>query len=446
MSFGCFSSFNNELIILLSDKNDLHFVNKNEFLQKCMGTLSSTPCMYDTTLHPYNMTSCTGNNIRSHRLSKEVFCSQNTIAVMTGLSTLNPRHLIQFLALYIPVFFFVHTNTAGFSGGNQFHRSATVDYLEVTERFQVTLTGVPGRKPENVERRYLEHVLFSYLNIALTTRKYQISSVEIDVDQTILKDISSQSAFTVISSTSSIVSANRRKGEMIDPQENVEDLSESDQERELQQEGKGSSANKLFVEVVVNGRDYSMVEGRFKKGVKSAINLGHKGIIEMLVAPAQAEEYFKGVNWVGAVIIPSGMSRVQNVQEDEPSREDPATLFDESDEGETREGSIGTTSPSDLDEGVSEEAVDDFTTKEKRAPMNSRAARFRTISGSIFISFCITVVLANTLRIASKKRDERKRRMQKAKQAYEGPKETVASKRMSERFVGMLDDGAIPTR
>jgi hypothetical protein len=364
---------------------------------------------------------------------------------MTGLSTLNPRHVIQFLALYIPVFFLVHTNTADFSDGNQFHRSAAIDYLEVTERFQVTLKGVPGRNPESIENRYLEHVLFSYLNIALTTRKFQISSVEIDADQTILKDFSSQSAFTVISSTASIVSANRRKGEMIDPQDNVDDLSESNQERGLQQEENDFSANKLFVEVKVIGRDYSMVEGRFKDGVKSAINLGHRDIIEMLVAPAQAEKYFKGVKWVGALIIPSGMSRAQNLEVDEPSREDPATLFDKNDEGETEQGSETATSSSDY-EGVGEQAVDDSATKEKRAPMNARAARFRTISGSIFISFCITVVLANTLRIASKKRDERKRRMQKAKQAYEGPKETVASKRMSERFVGMLDDGAIPTR
>ena len=395
----------------------------------------------NSTLHR-DMTCTAGSNMRSHRLSRKVSCSRNTFATMTGLSTLNPRHVIQFLALYIPVFFLVHTNTADFSNGNQFHRSAAIDYLEVTERFQVTLKGVPGRKPESIENRYLEHVLFSYLNIALTTRKFQISSVEIDADQTILKDLSSQSAFTVISSTASIVSANRRKGEMIDPQDNVKDLSESNQERGLQQEGKDSSANKLFVEVKVIGRDYSMVEGRFKDGVKSAINLGHKDIIEMLVAPAQAEKYFKGVKWVGALIIPSGMSRVQV---DEPSRGDPATLFDKSDEGETEQGSETATSPSDY-EAVNEQAVDDFATKEKRAPMNARAARFRTISGSIFISFCITVVLANTLRIASKKRDERKRRMQKAKQAYEGPKETVASKRMSERFVGMLDDGAIPTR
>lgn len=398
-----------------------------------------------TLLHRNMKCTAGSTNIRSHRSSRKISCSQNTFATMTGLSTLNPRHVIQFLALYIPVFFLVHTNTADFSDGNQFHRSAAIDYLEVTERFQVTLKGVPGRKPESIENRYLEHVLFSYLNIALTTRKFQISSVEIDADQTILKDFSSQSAFTVISSTASIVSANRRKGEMIDPQDNVDDLSESNQERGLQQEENDFSANKLFVEVKVIGRDYSMVEGRFKDGVKSAINLGHRDIIEMLVAPAQAEKYFKGVKWVGALIIPSGMSRAQNLEVDEPSREDPATLFDKNDEGETEQGSETATSSSDY-EGVGEQAVDDSATKEKRAPMNARAARFRTISGSIFISFCITVVLANTLRIASKKRDERKRRMQKAKQAYEGPKETVASKRMSERFVGMLDDGAIPTR
>lgn len=398
-----------------------------------------------TLLHRNMKCTAGSTNIRSHRSSRKISCSQNTFATMTGLSTLNPRHVIQFLALYIPVFFLVHTNTADFSDGNQFHRSAAIDYLEVTERFQVTLKGVPGRKPESIENRYLEHVLFSYLNIALTTRKFQISSVEIDADQTILKDFSSQSAFTVISSTASIVSANRRKGEMIDPQDNVDDLSESNQERGLQQEENDFSANKLFVEVKVIGRDYSMVEGRFKDGVKSAINLGHRDIIEMLVAPAQAEKYFKGVKWVGALIIPSGMSRAQNLEVDEPSREDPATLFDKNDEGETEKGSETATSSSDY-EGVGEQAVDDSATKEKRAPMNARAARFRTISGSIFISFCITVVLANTLRIASKKRDERKRRMQKAKQAYEGPKETVASKRMSERFVGMLDDGAIPTR
>ena len=367
---------------------------------------------------------------------------QITVTNMKGVPAVSSRRkFLQCIALYVPVFFLVYTATNN-RNPNQLHRSTASSYVEANERFQLTLTGIEARKPNLAEIRYLEHTLFTYLNKALTPRKLQISLIEIDIDKTILKDISSQSAFTVVSTTTASVSMNRRKDEMFGPQ----DLGESDyKERELlQQSQKGSSANKLFVEVVATGRDYSMLEGRFKNSVKMAINVGHKGLIEMLVSPAQSEEYFKGVSWIGAVIIPStaAASRGQNVNKhddtDESAQRDPADLFNMGIQGETEQDSTST-SPNDfLSEGGE---------KEKSVkPMHARAARFRTISGSIFISFCITVVLVNTLRVANRKREERKRRMTKAKQAYEGPKEAVTSKRVSERFVGMLDDGAIPTR
>ena len=378
---------------------------------------------------------------------------------MIGVSAINSRRqVLQFLALYIPVFFFVHTNTVDFYiSPNQFHRSAASTYVEASERYQLTLTGVLAREPNIVEIRYLEHTLFAYLNDVLTPKKLQISSVEIDVGETKFKDTSSQLAFTVVSSTTAAASMNRRKEDIADPQ----DLSESDdKERELlHQQQKGSSANKLFVEVVVSGRDYSMLEGRFKTSIKVAINVGHKGLLKMLVAPAQAEEYFKGVSWIGAIIIPHKGS-ASNVKEidgydnkEEPAQKDPSDLFIIDNQGDAEQGitmtkaSTSTSTSTSLNSKLSENDTSVEGTEEKRIkPMHERAARFRMISGSIFISLCITVVLVNTLRVANRKREERKRRMAKAKQAYEGPKEAVTSIRGSEKFVGMLDDEAIPTR
>lgn len=180
-----------------------------------------------------------------------------------------------------------------------------------------------------------------------------------------------------------------------------------------------------------------------------------------MVSPAAAEEYFKGISWIGAVIIrPSARNQnVENGRNDKnPDRSDPTTSFDGNDAEEIggkgdKEDLITVEKESLTSEEKNEEMVEKEKQKEKEKKaepspraMNAKAVQFRLISGSIFLSLCLTAVLSNAIRILGKKREEKNRRMAKAKEAYEVPTQAVLNRKPSEKFVGMLDDGAIPTR
>ena len=238
----------------------------------------------------------------------------------------NHRQSIQFVALFIPIFLLIQTITTGLYG-DQMHRSTThSSFNKVSHRFQIQITGCPNVLPTDRELGYFSHTLFSYLNKALTPQQLQISSIDIDKSKTRLSGGNSNTKFTVISESS----AKRRKGEMVYQEGIIEENKSSDEDRLLSRQV-GSSANKLFIEIIVNGRDYTMLPGRFESSVKLAINIGHKKLIEEVVSPAAAEEYFKGISWIGAVIIrPS--ARNQNVENGRnnknPDRSDPTTSFD----------------------------------------------------------------------------------------------------------------------
>jgi len=348
------------------------------------------------------------------------------------------RQIFQFVSLFIPVFFLVNTFTTGhIYSGQQLRRETTSSFIKASERIQITLTGTLPRFPTDKEYTALEHALFDYLNATLTPtqRRIQISSVDIDTPKTKRKDGSSTEAFTVIAHTSPI----RKDKALQKMQESIAD----EEKRALNVNAAGSSANQLIVEAVVNGQDYSMLSLHFLSGVNGAINVGRKIIIAALAEPVQSLEYYKGVTWIGVTaVIPAedvSMPRtvVAAIAGGDAERRDPAELF--------KVTKTEDTTPNGL---IKEDSLSSKESeKPPMPPMNARAVEFRIISGSIFLSLCITVILANTIRILSKQREHRKRRMAKAKQAYEGPTKKAALGRGSaseKRFVGMLDNGDAP--
>jgi len=285
-------------------------------------------------------------------------------------------------------------------------------------------------------------VLFAYLNKALTPRKIQISSVSIDTSKTQVEDGSSARAFTVLSpgrATEENIEDNDRNArtatkpdpETGDPLNNGRNHKEPN--RALAEQG--SSANRLIIEAIIRGRDLSLVAGAFQDDIKGAINIGFREIIDQLTNPADAEEFFSGVSWIGVTTILS-------IDTDGDGGSSPERI---------------SSSFTDEQDSSSEEAVEDAeleneiniagkgpTTQEvirpNKSPKNAKAVQFRIISGSIFLSLCLTAILSNTIRVLARQRDESRKRMEKAKQAYEAPTRAMM-RGPSEKFVGMLDDG-----
>ncbi len=408
------------------------------------------------------------------------------------------RQLLEFLTLYVPILYFVHTSRTSFDVG---HRStadadASNEYIETSKRFKLTLEGTPRQLPNRNEKLFLEHTLFSYLNKALNPLSIRIQDVTIDDVTVRVRDGSS--SFTVISHISSTrrkgmmlgprnetedesyideefldrklassptkilppTSNIRRKGEMLDPQDEVDKVAfrKQSSDRGLVTNEKCETANKLFVEIDVSGQDYTMKHSNFKYKVKHAINGGGLGqnnlLIQELVEIARPEPYFQGVCKIMADFAAYSTSKgnVGNT----PAQKDPAELFSgrsggnedkEEDKDLTMFSSEETTETNDDEKDDTEKNEKKNSSQHRQhGPMYEKALRFRTISGSIFISLCITAVLANAIRILGKQREQKKQRMAKAKQAYEVPKQAELKRKSGEKFVGMLDNGAIPTR
>ena len=351
------------------------------------------------------------------------------------------RNAIEFFILFLPIVFLVHNGKSTLNF-DQSRRSASNGYIQDSARIQITLKGTRSVLPTKIEQRFLEHVLFGYLNKALTPLSLQIQVVEIDDSRTRVKDGQAASSFTVISHTSV---ADRKN-------EEEADMNGAVIERELQSPNEAcTNTNKLFLEVTVSGRDYSMLQGNFKTRVEQAINAGNtrsRVLIELFVAPAEAEEYFRDVCSITAVVIPNlsrhhDATKGEEITKTHPDRRDPAELFQDATKDDVDDENTGTSIlHNSTDNTDGEEEIQD----DKVHPMNTKAVRFRTISGSIFISLCLTAILSNAIRILGKQREIRKQRMAKAKQAYEVPKQAELRRKTSEKFVGMLDNGAVPTR
>jgi hypothetical protein len=390
------------------------------------------------------------------------------------------KQFLEFVTIFVPILYLVHTNSilGGADVLEEGHRSisATPDYLTETAVLGLTIRGTPNDKPTRKEKRFLEHVLFGFLNKSLNPLKIQITNVEVVDSETIVRDGSS--GFTLISHTSS--SSLRRKGEMVDPQDEIEDEEihdqksdedqnseedktsdedndekegktsdhdndekeeqedeEKDNERELlSADDKCKLASKLHTRIEVTGKDFKMLSGKIKIMVKKAINDGNirkRELIELFVAPLEAEDYFRKICSISAVTIEEDdESKVTSSFGRNPGSDD---------NSETISSPAPTSQPSTLPK---EETMQ----TEKR----KKAADLRNISLSVFLSLCLTAALINGFRILGRKRANNQQRMAKAKSAFDGPKQLEGRRtrgqpaRSDESFVGMLDNGAVPTR
>lgn len=379
------------------------------------------------------------------------------------MNSTNMKQFLQFISLFVPIFLFTDSYLSPTS-----HRFLAADYIEAVQPYKITIVGVNPEKPTKDELSYLDQTLFRFLNDALNGRKIQISKISLDANKVNLEVLDDSTKFTVLTAAQ----MQRRKGEALQDLENamMEEIGEGG--RKLV----GSSKNRLTLEVTIEGRDYSNEPGRFQSSVKHAINIGRKGLMQELMLTASSPDYFKHITWIDAMPIDmqvdEGRTFADTKNDNVAEQRDPADLFPKDDTKQdtnkygseasgTTSSSSSTTTPNKTTDTSSGSRSSDSSyygtttsstkedldeTSSSKKPMNHKAKQFRTISGSIFISLCITIVLINTLRVASRTREARQKRLAKAKQAYEGPKQPVPTQRTSERFVGMLDDGAIPTR
>ncbi len=367
--------------------------------------------------------------------------------------------IVQSLLLYIPIFLLVNSFTNRYYDDllmqeqDQYHRLtwSSNDDENISHRFQITLTGTPSTLPQDDDYTYFEHKLFAYLNRQLTSRGLQISRVHVVQEKTELKynGYSGVKSFTILV-------GNRREEE--DEEDNevenkehaesengpdrndqiLDDADNKNESKERELNDPGASANKLITQVDIEGRDLSGLLGHFKKHVEGVINVGYQTIIDDLVRAADARPYFKGVSWLGAKSVGStptpygrsnGIESPDNPDQDASDNDTsiPSQVEDDNQEDENKD---------------QEKMKEDKPKTHKARPMNAKAIEFRIISGSIFLSLCLTAVLSNAIRILARKREERRRRMEKARQAYEAPKNAINSKGGSEKkFTGLLDDG-----
>lgn len=372
------------------------------------------------------------------------------------------KQFLQFISLFVPIFLFTDSYLSPTS-----HRLLATDYIEAVQPYKITIVGVNPEKPKKSELSYLDQTLFRFLNDALNGRKIQISKISLDANKVNLEVLDDSTKFTVLTAAQ----MQRRKGEALQDLENAEFEEEGEEKRKLV----GSSKNRLTLEVTIEGRDYSNVQGRFRSSVKNAINIGRKGLVQEFVLAASSPDYFKHISWIDAMPIDMEVDEGRTFEgtknDNDAEQRDPADLFpkdetkqdttkygtgtsstsgtssSETTPSKTKDTSSGTRSSDSSYYGTTSSTKEDVDEKPiSKKPMNHKAKQFRTIAGSIFISLCITIVLINTLRVANRTREARKKRLAKAKQAYEGPKQSLPTQRTSEKFVGMLDDGAIPTR
>eukprot|EP00554_Chaetoceros_debilis_P004909 CAMPEP_0194085442 /NCGR_PEP_ID=MMETSP0149-20130528/17575_1 /TAXON_ID=122233 /ORGANISM="Chaetoceros debilis, Strain MM31A-1" /LENGTH=344 /DNA_ID=CAMNT_0038768331 /DNA_START=214 /DNA_END=1248 /DNA_ORIENTATION=+ len=340
------------------------------------------------------------------------------------------------------------------------------------------MKGAPDFSPTDNDYIYFEHTLFAYLNKALaSSRKIRISHVDVDKIESELQLKSDSevhvTAFTVLTGAKSSrreEDSNAMEVEVVDDYEfssederfaeqgsgdeislegsadyevenigteSIEELinEQEESDRDLQ----SSSRNLLVLKVDIEGRDYTNLRGHFKKHVKGAIDQGSAEVLSELVnggdiGNKSSRQYFENMSEIRVTAMTDSESYSSSRSTGSGSSE-PSSSGSSSRAKEEAEPSDGNPTP-DIDK-------DKEKKKPRGRPMNAKAIEFRIISGSIFLSLCLTAVLSNTIRILSRKREERRRRMEKAKNAYEVPRKAMMSSRgtSEKKFVGMLDDG-----
>jgi len=394
------------------------------------------------------------------------------------------RQIFEFVSIFLPIFFLISAfdRRNGIFYSNQLRRitsaSDSGNYIHEAYRLQITMKGAPDFSPTDNDYIYFEHTLFAYLNKALaSSRKIRISHVDVDKIESELQLKSDSevhvTAFTVLTGAKSSrreEDSNAMEVEVVDDYEfssederfaeqgsgdeislegsadyeveniGTESIEESiNEQEESDRDLQSSSRNLLVLKVDIEGRDYTNLRGHFKKHVKGAIDQGSAEVLSELVnggdiGNKSSRHYFENMSEIRVTAMTDSESYSSSRSTGSGSSE-PSSSGSSSRAKEEAEPSDGNPTP-DTDK-------DKEKKKPRGRPMNAKAIEFRIISGSIFLSLCLTAVLSNTIRILSRKREERRRRMEKAKNAYEVPRKAMMSSRgtSEKKFVGMLDDG-----
>jgi len=352
------------------------------------------------------------------------------------------------------------------------------NFIQEAYRLQITMKGAPDFSPTKKDYIYFEHTLFAYLNKALArNRKIRISKFDVDKEESELQLRGNSetethvTAFTVLTGAKSsrreedsnamelevgddyeFSSEDERFAEQVPGDEadyeveniDTESIEESINEQEANDRDlQSSSQNLLVLKIIIEGRDYTNLKGHFKKHVKGAIEQGSQKILDELetggdIGDESSRRYFEKFENMKGKMRVTAMTETESGSESYSSSRSTGS-------GSSSESSSRAKEEAEPSDGNPTPGTDEDKEKKKPRgrPMNAKAIEFRIISGSIFLSLCLTAVLSNTIRILSRKREERRRRMEKAKNAYEVPRKAMMSSRgtSEKKFVGMLDDG-----
>jgi hypothetical protein len=289
--------------------------------------------------------------------------------------------------------------------------------------FDIIVVGTESRFPTKSEYLYFEVALSRYLTYELSKQEAIINSVQVIQDKSSVKERPIQGTFEKSGGKSDSEDFNVRSLAIIS--QGIAELS-------LTVALEGS-----FTSVVRNQLDFASL-------VKHTINDGSTGIVQNLMysstANEEVKEYYKGVERM----VCTGFGP------ENPSQ----------DQGAFRVNSYDSLYATEEDNGsrYGEETVQQDTSVKtiERSPLpktlDVQALHYRNVFGIILLSLCSMFLLMNVVRIGRKKNEKRKRRINLAKQAFEGPKmaPTVLGKGAAldpygphEKYKGTMDNGII---
>lgn len=350
---------------------------------------------------------------------------------------------------------FIHRQLIGYKTDQ---RTNPITHAE-TDVFKIVLVGVPGRVPTTVEDKFFEEKLHGFLDSK--DSRIQVSSVRVLADENMVTRI------------------NRKLyGGAVD-ENTIQETKE--QNRKMQANGDEiQDIYQLHLLVSITGVYFPPPALDFKTAIMSVINDGQKGLVRSLIFSTSndpAMKYFDNLKLLACtgtryrasvegdmvVRMPVAQSKSFGGIEEVKSRggnglgksgereaddngttngetaQVPDTSYTQNQEGEepVRKEAIGA--------AVQEEVEDQKNTpQETEDPYNAEAIEFRTVSGAIFLSFCVFAVLWNIVRVSAKTNVDRRKRIALAREAYEIPVKTALGAGKfgnSNKFTGTMDTG-----
>ncbi len=380
---------------------------------------------------------------------------------------------------------------------------ATVDIQQNEQQFQITLTGVPHRLPTVMENMVFESVLFDYLKAELSSKGIRVYGVRVKADKSIHYRRSLDETFTV---TGEKYSSN---GDMEIDQDTLIRINDENRrvlESAAGANNESSTVHQLSLLVNVKGSYRSDPPIDYDTIVMTAINDGQTELVQKLVK-TEGSVYFEDVQFLVCVGVgPRQSEPVLQIMSSENKHEnsDSTTSSSTSDnEGQQRTSTSNTATSSsnnyisqgrtsinesqqesealyqptfnsiiqppnyntnnnlkniksNINSGIKATArSQDYGSKGKNRidnlksnveeVFNAQAMQFRLVSGIVFVGLCLVVVILQLIRIATKKNEERKRRLILAKKAYEGPKKDFMKPNQSfysnRKYTGTMDTG-----